>query len=54
MLINQTAATTNVSQSEPPKQQWNAASADRRPTLVGRSPTSSGNLFTGWGPRLGN
>jgi len=53
MFTNQNLGQTNVSQSEPPTRQRNQAPADRRPTTLSKSATNRGNLFGGWGPRLG-
>jgi hypothetical protein len=54
MFTNRRAAPTNVSQSEPPKRQRNADPAERRATTVNQGVSNAGNLFGGWGPRLGN
>jgi hypothetical protein len=53
MFTNQKLAPTNVSQTEPPARQRNPASPDRRPTVLGNNASKGGNLFGGWGPRLG-
>jgi hypothetical protein len=53
MFTKQIAAPTTVSQNELPTQQRYATPPDRRPRTLRNGASNGGNLFGGWGPRLG-